>query len=278
MFKERPLLIATKHEKEKCMAPVLERELGVKCFVVSDLDTDALGTFTSEVERKDPPLTTLRNKCLMGMTKANCDLVIASEGSFGPHPSVYFAPANDEMVMLMDKKNDLEIIAREISMETNFNGIDITTEKELLDFAEKALFPSHGLIIRKSKDDFTGLVKGITTYDLLITTFSSLLADHGGAYVETDMRAMYNPTRMKVIEKVTQKLINTINVYCPSCQTPGFRVAEVIKGLPCGLCGFPTESTLSYIYQCVKCHFSKEEKYPHTKQEEDPMYCNICNP
>ena len=33
MFKGRNLLIATKHEKEKVIAPILEKELGVKCFV-----------------------------------------------------------------------------------------------------------------------------------------------------------------------------------------------------------------------------------------------------
>lgn len=52
MFAGRKLLIATKHEKEKVIAPILARELGVKCFVVSNLDTDELGTFTGEIDRK----------------------------------------------------------------------------------------------------------------------------------------------------------------------------------------------------------------------------------
>ena len=33
-------------------------ELGVKCFVAENFDTDLLGTFTGEVERKDDPITT----------------------------------------------------------------------------------------------------------------------------------------------------------------------------------------------------------------------------
>lgn len=70
MFKGRNLLIATKHEKEKVIAPILEKELGVKCVVATNLDTDALGAFTGEVERKDDPVTTARNKCIMAMELA----------------------------------------------------------------------------------------------------------------------------------------------------------------------------------------------------------------
>ena len=55
MFRERNLFIATKHEKEKVIAPILEKELGVKCFVAENFDTDVLGTFTGEVERKRRP-------------------------------------------------------------------------------------------------------------------------------------------------------------------------------------------------------------------------------
>jgi hypothetical protein len=40
------------------------------------------------------------------------------------------------------QKNNLEIIVRELSMETNFNGSEITNEQELLDFAELVQFPS----------------------------------------------------------------------------------------------------------------------------------------
>jgi hypothetical protein len=101
MFKGRNLIIATKHSKEKVIAPIVEKELGVKCFVSLDLDTDLLGTFTGEIERKDDPVTSARNKCLMSMELTNCDLAIASEGSFGPHPTLYFIPADDEILVFV---------------------------------------------------------------------------------------------------------------------------------------------------------------------------------
>ena len=278
MFKGRNLLIATKHEKEKVIAPILERELGVKCFLTSDLDTDELGTFTGEVERKEDAIATARKKCLMAMELANCDLAIASEGSFGSHPTIFFAHADDELLLFFDKKNDLEISARELSLETNFNGSKIKTEKELQEFADHSNFPSHGLIIRKSKEDLGDIVKGITTEEQLNQAFDALISQYGTAYVETDMRAMYNPTRMKVIEKATVKLVDKIKSLCPNCETPGFGIVDRKEGLPCEQCHFPTRSTLSYHYSCPKCNFAKEDQYPNGKKFEEPMYCDFCNP
>ena len=278
MFQGRNLLIATKHEKEKVIAPILEKELGVKCIVTSNLDTDQLGTFTGEIDRKDDPITTARNKCLMAMDLLDCDLAIASEGSFGSHPTIFFAPADDEFLLLIDKKNNIEISVRELSLETNFNGSEIKTKEELQEFATKSNFPSHGLILRKSKEELEGITKGIIDEKLLNSTFFKLIKNYGTAYIETDMRAMFNPSRMKVIEKATLKLVKKIKSVCPNCKTPGFGIVDRKVGLPCNQCRFPTKSTLSYLYNCQKCNYKKEEEFPNGKQTEDPMYCDICNP
>ena len=103
LFKNRKLVIATKHKKETVIAPLLEKYLGVHCFVPNDFDTDTLGTFTGEVERKGNALETVRQKCLLAMEQTNCDLGIASEGSFGPHPTIFIAHADDEFLLLLDK-------------------------------------------------------------------------------------------------------------------------------------------------------------------------------
>lgn len=278
MFTKRILMIASKHKKEKVIAPILEKELNVKCIVTENFDTDELGTFTGEIERKDDPITTARNKCLLAMQITECDMAIASEGSFGSHPTIYFVPADDELLLFIDKINKLEIIVREVSTETNFNGKEIKSEKELLAFANTALFPSHGLILRKRKDDYSEIKKGITDYETLIKAFHHFKKNNGSVFIETDMRALYNPSRMKVIEKAAQKLANKINAQCPACKTPGFGITETKQGLPCQMCNLPTRSTLSYFYTCEKCSFSREEKYPHKKTTEDPMYCDACNP
>jgi hypothetical protein len=278
MFEGRDLVIATKHNKEKVIAPVLERQLGVKCFVIPEFDTDELGTFTGEVERKDDPITTARNKCLLAMKLTNCDMAIASEGSFGPHPSIFYAHADDEFLLFMDKKNNLEIIVREISMETNFSGAMITSKTELAEFANKVNFPSHGLIVRKADTDFIEIEKGVTNWRKLAKVYTHFIRLYGSVYVETDMRAMHNPSRMRVIKSAAIKLATKINSLCPDCKTPGFGITNAKQGLPCELCNLPTRSTLSHIYSCQKCSHSKEEKYPNNKHCEDPTFCDICNP
>jgi hypothetical protein len=278
MFQERKVIIATKHQKENVIAPIFEKELGVTCFIDETFDTDALGTFTGEVERELDPVSTAREKCLRAMKANNCDLGIASEGSFGPHPSMFFVNADDEFLIFIDTKNNVEVIVRELSTSTNYNGMQIQSQKELMEFAKDIGFPKHGLILRKSKDEFTEIHKGITDVKTLNKSFEELYSKYSSVYAETDMRAMYNPTRMSVIENATRKLVKKIKSTCPQCQMPGFGITDAKKGLACNLCGSPTNSTLSYIYVCQHCQFTKEEMYPNIKTTEDPTYCDYCNP
>lgn len=278
MFQDRTLLIATKHHKEKVIAPIFEKELGVKCFTSDKFDTDTLGTFSGEVARKKNALNTLREKCLFSIEKNDCDLVVASEGSFGAHPLIFFAPANEEMLMLKDIKNDLEIVVKEISTETNFNAAEIKNESELMQFANKVKFPTHGLILKPSENDFSKIIKGIIDEVTLKNSFKEIVNEFGTACVETDMRALYNPTRMELIEKVTLKLIKAIHSKCPICNTPGFIISEAKPGLPCSLCHAPTRSIMSHISKCKKCNYTTEQLYPNKKTTEDPMYCDFCNP
>lgn len=278
MFKGRKLIIATKHAKENVIAPILEREINVACFIANNFDSDKLGTFCGEVERRDDPITTAKNKCHLAMDLVNCDLAIASEGSFGPHPEIPFVPANEEILVFIDKTNDLEIISKEISLDTNFCGAEISTKEALDAFTKRARFPSHGLIIKDSKDDFTDVVKGITDYEYLNKMFKVFMERYGKAYLETDMRAMYNPTRMLVIEKAAIKLAKKLNSFCPNCNFPGFEITDFKIGLPCDQCSLPTRSTQSYSYTCKNCKYTLEDLYPNGKKTEEPLYCDYCNP
>ena len=278
MFKDRKLLIATKHHKEQVIAPIFEKGLGVHCFVPEMYDSDIFGTFSGEVERKNTALETVKAKCLAAMEEFDCDLAIASEGSFGSHPSIFFAQADDEFLIFIDKKNDLEIIARELSLETNFYGEKIYNREMLLNFANRIQFPSHAIILRTEADDLTSIRKGIITNSQLEDAFQQIMNMHGSVYAETDMRALYNPTRMGVIKVAAQKLLETIKAECPSCKAPGFCVTDAKQGLPCSWCSAPTRSTLSFIYSCKKCFFSSEKMYPHQKITEEPGFCDSCNP
>lgn len=278
MFTGRRLLIATKHKKEAVLSPLLEAALGVRCFTDERLDTDELGTFTGEVSRLDDPLTTARKKCERGMALTGCDLAVASEGSFGAHPSLVFVPGNDEILLLVDKKNNIEIMGRAISTETNFGGAWVANIGELKEFARRVQFPSHALIVRESEKGVSTLTKAIMSWPLLEERVKELIEKQEKAYVETDMRAMYNPSRMKVIAKAAEQLLEKLASHCPACDCPGFSITSAEAGLPCQLCGSPTRSPLLYNYRCQRCAFEKKEEFPAGKKTEDPMYCDICNP
>lgn len=278
MFKDRTLVIATKHAKERVIAPILEQALGVRCITSEGLDTDLLGTFTGEVERELDPLATAREKCNRAMDAAGCDLAVASEGSFGPHPVMVFVAGGDEMLLLVDRANGLELVAREVSSHTNFATAQLRNEDELLDFANKAGFPEHALILRRSRDSSDDIHKGITDHSVLLETFRALRAVMPEVSVETDMRAMHNPKRMDVIADATRKLVALIESRCPACAMPGFAVTEVIRGLPCELCGLPTNAASRHISSCNHCDCRRELRNPDGKTAENPMYCEFCNP
>lgn len=280
-FTNRVAVLATMHQKEKVIAPLLEQELGVKVIVPQDFNTDIFGTFTREVKRLGTQIAAARLKAEKALAVTGETLAIASEGSFAPHPSFPYISSNREIVIFLDRENDLEIIGEEFSTDTNHNHQVVQSVEEAYDFVKKVGFPAHGIVVMlSSPEDSNAIVKGITQETQLVEAVTYALENSlsGKVHIETDMRAMYNPTRMKNIEKATRDLIRKINSRCPSCATPGFDVSERIQGLPCAICGMPTSLTRAVIYQCKKCSFSQEALFPEGREYADPGLCMYCNP
>ena len=221
------------HGKETVIGPIMEKSLQVNCRLVPGINTDILGTFSGEIERKQTPVDTLRLKCELAFDLTGTDLAIANEGSFGQHPHLFFAKANEELVMLKDRRYQLEIVASHLTTDTNFDGREITTESEALEFAKRVLFPSHGLILKGQQHANTCIEKGIMQQEHLLTILRKHLPATGKLWIETDMRALYNPTRMLAIQQATQNLVRKLESKCPSCHYPGFWIARVKDGLPC---------------------------------------------
>jgi len=278
IFGGRNLVIATRHQKEQVLRPIMESQLGVQVLLPENLDTDDFGTFSGEVEREGSPLDTARRKCIAAHELTGESLVLASEGSFGAHPVLGFIPADEELLLLKDFRNQIEYKAKVISTQTNFGGNDYYEWEHVLYFASQVNFPSHGLILRASKEDYSEIHKGITSWDRLKESFHHFHRKYRRVYVETDMRALYNPTRMKVIAEAGTKLISVIHSFCPVCEGPGYDVREVIRGLPCGLCQTPTQSAKAHVYVCPHCGHSETRVASEKKLQEDPMFCDTCNP
>jgi hypothetical protein len=274
-FKGKKVVIATKHGKEIVVGPALGKSFGMDCSVSKNLDTDLWGTFTGEVERILTPVEAARQKCILALEECDADFAVGSEGSFGPHPTLYFLPADEEYLVLMSRKKDFEMVVKMTSLQTNYASYDMNSESNLNSFLQQVKFPSHGLHV-KGPEGY--LEKGIRSENRLNQAIQEAVKRSGTYTLETDMRAMNNPTRMSVIQELTGKLVEKMRSCCPSCQRPGFSPTDVIRGLVCSSCSLPTNSVKSVIYSCEGCHYTACIDFPESKTTEDPMFCDFCNP
>ena len=280
LFAHRVAVLATMHGKEAAIAPLLQAELNLKTIVPADFNTDAFGTFTREIKRTGDQLTAARFKAEAAMQLVGETLGLASEGSFGPHPAIPYLPCNRELVILLDATHDLEIVGYDFSTDTNYRQQVVNSLEAALAFAQQIGFPNHGLVAMPTADspEPAAIVKGIVTESELREAVTPWLQRQGSAYLETDMRAMLNPTRMQAIARATQDLIRKLRSHCPRCDAPGFDVSDRKPGLPCGLCYTPTDLTLAAVYRCQKCGFTQDRLYPDGIELADPAQCAYCNP
>jgi hypothetical protein len=205
---------------------------------------------------------------------------MASEGSFGNHPEVFFAKANEEIVMIKDFKNETEYLGRHLTTKTNYNSLLSNQLEELMNFATTVGFPEHGVLIGYSKNKTeTSWIKDISSPSLLHQTLNALLVQSQvPIQLVTDMRAHRNPTRREAIAQATNDLVKKIRHSCPQCNAPYFVIREAIAGLPCKYCNMPTKAIAHHIRFCATCTFSLKENFPNGRKFEDPMYCDFCNP
>lgn len=272
-FAGRTLVLATMHGKETVMAPLLEAGLGVHVVVAEGLNTDAFGTFSGEISRQGTPLDAARRKIKAALDATGQTLGIASEGSFGPHPALPFFYADAELVLLVDRETGREWTGEAVSTDTNFGASDVRTWEEIEEFAHRARFPDHGLIL---KGENGALVKGLRDWETLRREGTRLLEARQPLTVETDMRAMHNPLRRAVIAEATRNLAVKLQTPCPACAAPGFALAERVPGLPCEHCGFPSRLPRAEVWACAAC--GHREERPVAEAYADPRYCDLCNP
>jgi hypothetical protein len=274
------VVLTTKHQKSIALAPPFEKILGAGMleYVV---DTDQLGTFSGEIERKGTALEAVRKKCEWSIKKTKADYALASEGSFGPHPMIPFIASDREILYFIDKKRKFHLYVTDVYTETNYQMGEISSLDELKQFAEKTQFPSHALIVRPFPRDIKqSIFKGIQTLADLEAAFleARSFSPARTVWVETDMRAHLNPTRMNMIGSLGEKLAQRLICLCPQCHTPGWGKIDIEVGLPCSWCGTETEEIKAEIFGCTKCRY-KESRFPaHGKEKAEPGQCPYCNP
>lgn len=283
VYRDEKIVISTMHQKDRVIGESLKRTLNARPVVPVGIDTDALGTFTGEVERKDTVLATAIAKARLGMAKTGIRFGLANEGSFGPHPSIPLLAAGIEVMVLVDDLREIVVSESLIDDVPRFHNTAVTPKDDLADFLKQAGFPNHGLVVcpdvqQKPSDE--GWTKGITDATALRLAIQKAagLSENGRALIQNDMRAHMNPTRMQSIKRLADTLCQRIKTACPKCTMPGFGKQGMQKGLPCHECGTPTDLARGFIYGCVSCDHTCFKPRDDKLASASPQFCLCCNP
>lgn len=270
--------LLTQHGKERAIASVLEPAFGCRVERVTGYDTDLLGTFTRDIPRAGTQLEAARKKARLGMELAGLPLGLASEGSFGPDPFTGMFSVNLEMIVWIDDSLSIEVVGV-VSGKTNFAHRLAADWAEAEAFARTTGFPEHHLVVRPQNESDPRIRKSIADWDSLQEAFrwACTLAANGRAFLETDMRAHANPTRMENIRAAAENLTRKLSSPCPACGAPGFWTVERVAGLPCADCGAPTREIRAKVYGCLKC-VHRVTRACTDLQYADPGRCDYCNP
>lgn len=278
LYHGEKVVLLTKHGKERVIKPLLEGETGCELVLEHRFDTDRLGTFSRQIKRRRSQMNTARLKIKKALKLSKLDIGIASEGSFGMHPSGLI-PWNIELVLLYDRKEKIEVYGVHQTSKTNFSDIYVDSYEDLLKFAKRIGFPEHYVILRPDHKQSKKIYKDIFSEETLKDVYDRCMSvsKTGKVFAETDMRAHANPTRMQSILKATEQMLLNLKRVCPICQAPGFMAIKAISGLACESCDMPTELTAKTLYQCQKCKHEKESTSPYGLRAPS-MYCHNCNP
>ncbi len=275
-YQNRSILLASKHEKEKAIAaPFMAR---LSCTLrVHDFDTDQFGTFTGEIARTQSPYETCLLKAKVAAQHFNYAFSMASEGSFGLHPSLPFVPSAHELMVFIDREHDWIIAEQLVSQKTNYAMLTMNQNSEISAFLKQVQFPSHALIIQVSSNNRV-VAKGIKDLDALMHYLALGFKTEKELLLVTDMRAMMNPTRMEVIGELADKLALRINSLCAQCTSPGFGFKATRGTLPCADCGSSTSFYEQEVWGCITCDHQEYKMRKDGLLKADPTFCNECNP
>lgn len=281
-FENKRCLIVTKHDKQNVILPPLMTHLGLKGDVFM-IDTDIFGTFCGTKKRPFSALECARQKCLLAaesLKTSDDELFISSEGSFGPHPLFPFLNAHQEILYVYERASNFHF---HISESYPAHYVKKGSFKDLESFIQEApswLFPSHGVILRPQNPRKDFIIQSITSFDTLKQAFEDCLKhslDHT-VLIDSDMRASSNPTRMKHIGHLAEKLAKALQISCPCCLMPGWSFHSYVDHLPCQTCYAETTLGRCEHYSCKQCGFSDLLPRADGLTFADPRFCPLCNP
>jgi hypothetical protein len=266
------LAFLTCHHKDVAVKTAMLKS-GFDIALYDAFNTDTLGTFTNESVRELSQIQTALKKAQMACELTGHAFGLGSEGAFGPHPQVHLLPWNYEVLAFWDAAHQHAIYAVHGTADTNYASQHITSLEEAIEFAKQSQFPNHGLIVGSPSEPF--FQKGVQDADEFQQLVQKALAQHSSVWLETDMRAHMNPTRMGVIAQTADKLQALLSSHCPQCHLPGFGLTQHIAGALCKTCNSPTRLPKAEQWTCAKCEYTDSKEL---NTWASAAQCDVCNP
>ncbi len=253
------MAFATQHDKARLVEPAFA-SMGLR-VVTAEVETDRFGTFTREVPRPGSAHQTASAKARAALeAMPSAAFGLGSEGSFGPSPVLPLGAVASEVLVLISRDGELTLSVDEVTHETNF-GHWRPGHGDPLEWAKRHGFPSHALVVTTADG---AVHKGVTS----LASVGPFVA------LETDLRAMVNPTRQRAITRAAEALAVAWHARCPKCQARGFVPSTLERGLPCEACGAPTTGVHARVARC-RCGHTRRLVAEHLA---DVATCPECNP
>lgn len=267
--------VATKHGKDAVLKSVFGTQWGMS-LEAALVDTDLLGTFSGEVPRPGDVRSTLRAKVRMALeVSPDADVVLATEGSFGPDPVLGWVPLHEEVLLWSWPRQGKELWVAHRSHDTNFSSSDSAEWTEVQRWALRVGFPTAHVILRDAQGQV--LAKGISD-PVELERLWRAAAEGGAPRVETDMRADRNPKRREALRALAIKVVEAFEALCPNCRFPGFVARPAEPGAPCSACGSATRRPRLLKAECTECGQVEVRESEDQIMGVDPAICDRCNP
>jgi hypothetical protein len=273
------ICLTTLHGKERALARPFALGLGAG-IEVSRCNTNALGTFSGEVERSADALSTCHRKALLGLQRTGLRLGLASEASFGPHPAVPLLAVGQELLVFVDLDRRLTVMEQRLEWRTNYAHTLLGPHDDPTPWLRQVRFPAHAVMARPAGSPGGPWHKDLSTPGALNAALAACRAadSRGQVWLETDMRAHRNPTRMRAIRRLGVAMARRLSTPCPRCGSPGWGLVDTQPGLPCRWCAAPTELALAEVWGCPGCNHRQLQPRRDGLVGADPGQCSWCNP
>lgn len=257
--------LLTKHRKSLQLAPVLY-DIGIELEEIDFFDTDALGTFSGEIERKVSPKDCALIKAKKAVELTGLNVGLGSEGSFGGGPLAGIMNWNQEIICFYQKEPEVIVYA----FAEGPTPLKALKAESFDDLKQKLSDFDRQKWMLKSPD---GILKGLSDKEV-ITTYQPPY-NEWPVYLEPDLRAMNSPLRQIMLQKAALNLAQRLQSKCPNCAEVNFWPDDRELGPACDLCGQPTNEVKALVSCCKSCGYSESEL---NKLNGDPSYCDYCNP